>query len=105
MKLGNQIKKILKADRETLTVRVLFADGIRGDIDLGFIFATPRGMAAELLRGGAFEKCFVEHGALAWPNGYELCPDALRMRATVRRKGPISSRTARAKSPRADRHK
>jgi len=25
-----------------------------------------------------FDKCFVEMGALAWPNGFELCPDALR---------------------------
>jgi hypothetical protein len=30
-------------------------------------------------RGGMFEKCLVELGALAWPNGFELCPDALKM--------------------------
>lgn len=26
-----------------------------------------------------FGRCFVESGDLAWPNGYELCPDALRL--------------------------
>jgi hypothetical protein len=29
-----------------------------------------------------FPRCFVENGALAWPNGFELCPDVLRARLT-----------------------
>ena len=41
----------------------------------------------EILRGHLFDRCFVESGALAWPNGYELCPDALRARITEQRRG------------------
>ena len=40
-------------------------------------FENPKGLAAEILKGGMFDKCFLELGALAWPNGFELCPDAL----------------------------
>jgi len=47
-------------------------------VSLRDIFESPKGLAAEILMGGVFDKCFVELGALAWPNGYELCPDALK---------------------------
>jgi hypothetical protein len=38
----------------------------------------PLTLVLEVLRGQMFTQCFIEAGALAWPNGYELCPDAVR---------------------------
>lgn len=78
-KIGNKIKKILSADQETFSVRLQFSDGSTSIISLKNLFTKPKGLTAEILRGGMFEKCFVELGALAWPNGFELCPDALKM--------------------------
>lgn len=80
MKLGNKIERILRFDDESFSVSLRFADGATGDVALAHIFEQPRGLAAEILRGGMFSMCFVENGALAWPNGFELCPDALRAR-------------------------
>lgn len=78
-KIGNKIKKVLNADQETFSVRLQFSDGSTSTISLKNLFTRPKGLTAEILRGGMFEKCFVELGALAWPNGFELCPDALKM--------------------------
>lgn len=80
MKFGNRIERITGITAETLRVSLEFIDGVRATVDLRFIFQTPRGrpLVLEILRGQLFDICFVEAGALAWPNGYELCPDALR---------------------------
>lgn len=78
-KIGNKIKRILNADQGTFSVCLQFGDGSTSTISLRKLFAKPKGLTAEILRGGMFEKCFVELGALAWPNGFELCPDALKM--------------------------
>jgi hypothetical protein len=78
-KLGNKIVKVASIDRENLSVRLHYADGSSLRVSLRHIFSKPKGLAAEILKGGMFEQCFVESGALAWPNGFELCPDALRM--------------------------
>ena len=43
------------------------------------IFGSPKNLAAEVLKGNLLAKCFIENGALAWPNGLELCADRLRM--------------------------
>ena len=79
MKLGNKIKKVLGVDPENFSVKIEFTDKSVLTIPMNHIFARPKGLAAEILRGGMFEKCFVESGALAWPNGLELCPDAMKM--------------------------
>ncbi len=80
MKLGTSIKRILSADGNAFCIRLEYTDGFRGTADLSGIFGAPKGkpLVAEILRGNLFEKCFVQSGALAWPNGYELCPDAVR---------------------------
>lgn len=78
-KIGNKIRKILSTDQEAFFVRLQYVDGTISTISLKHLFAKPKGLVAEILRGGMFEKCFVELGALAWPNGFELCPDALKM--------------------------
>jgi hypothetical protein len=80
MKLGTKLQRILQIDAEHYRLVLEYADGFRGTVDLGSIFARPRRkpLVLEILRGGLFARCFVESGALAWPNGFELCPDALR---------------------------
>src|SRR4051812_29129706 len=84
VKLGNEIKRIVGTDPESFSVKVEFDDGAVIDIPMGHIFKKPKGLAAEILRGGMFNKCFLESGALAWPNGLELCPDAMRIWAEER---------------------
>lgn len=77
-KTGNKIKKIHSINQNYFSVELEFLDGSKGMVSLRHLFETPKGLAAEILRGGIFNKCFVEMGALAWPNGFELCPDALK---------------------------
>ena len=76
-KLGNKIVKIISIDVASFDVKLKYANGKVITVGLEEIFQRPRELAAEVLAGGMFEKCFVESGALAWPNGLELCPDAL----------------------------
>lgn len=92
MKLGNKIKKIRGIDAENFSVRLLFADGTAARVDLADIFSDGRKkpLVAEILRGNMFDKCFVENGALAWPNGFELCPDTLWERTTKSRERRVA---------------
>ncbi len=80
MKLGTQLKRIKRVDAERYRITLEYTDGYSGTVDLSAIFDRPakKPLVLEILRGQLFGKCFVESGALAWPNGYELCPDALR---------------------------
>jgi len=80
MQLGTRLKKVKGADAERFRVTLEYEDGFTGQVDLSPIFGNPAGkpQIAEILRGHLFGDCFVESGALAWPNGYQLCPDALR---------------------------
>lgn len=79
MKLGYKIKKIISFDEESFVIKLKFDDGAVGEVDLSSIFSKPRNLSAEIIKGGLFTKCYLESGALAWPNGLELCPDSLRM--------------------------
>lgn len=79
MELGTKIKVIKSVDRENLSVELVYTDKFKGTVSLKHIFAPPRGIAIEVIKGNFFEKCFVENGALAWANGLELCPDAIRL--------------------------
>lgn len=75
--LSNKIKKIKSANSDSYKISLVYEDGNKITVSLAPYFDKPKGLAAEVLRGNLFEKCFVEHGALAWPNGLEFCPDAL----------------------------
>ncbi len=88
MKFGNRLKRIISCDAEHFLVTLEFTDGFRGTVDLTPLFRKPgrRPLPLEILRGQLFGRCFVEGGALAWPNGYELCPDALRARISEGRR-------------------
>ncbi|MCM2351397.1 MAG: DUF2442 domain-containing protein [Bacteriovoracaceae bacterium] len=78
-KLGNKITEVLSVSDHDFAIELIFSDGYRGTVSLGKIFSSPKGEAAEVLKGQIFSKCFVESGSLAWPNGFELCPDAIRI--------------------------
>jgi Protein of unknown function (DUF2442) len=60
-------------------LRVTFKDGYSGVHDFAWL-ANERGIMAEPLADpGYFARVFLEYGALTWPNGYDMCPDWLRM--------------------------
>ncbi len=79
MKLGCQIKSVKKVRLDDYSVELVFSDGFKGTVFLNHLFSPPKGLSAEVLKGNLFEKCYVSAGALAWPNGLELCPDAIRL--------------------------
>ena len=76
-KLSNKIKKIKSVNTENYKISLVYEDGKKINVSLSPYFDKPKGLAAEILRGNLFDKCFIDLGALAWPNGLELCPDAL----------------------------
>lgn len=86
MKLLTSIQRITRIDSERFRIELEYTDGFRCEVDLGFLFGAPKGkpLVLEILRASMFSRCFVESGALAWPNGFELCPDALRQRAAAK---------------------
>lgn len=85
MKL-NKIKKIQSINKEKFEINLVFQDGFKGKVSLSDIFENPKGLAAEVIRGNFFDKCFIEGGALAWPNGLEFCADSLRIQIEEKQK-------------------
>ena len=85
MKLGNKIEKIITANENTFKIKIRYTDGLVGEVDLSTFFLSPKNLAAEIIKGQLFGKCYVESGALAWPNGLEFCPDALRMKLKTKK--------------------
>ncbi len=85
MNLGNKIKKIISINEDSYTIKIKYVDGLIINVDLSLIFKNPKNLAAEIIKGGLFTKCYIESGALAWPNGFELCPDSLRMKIKEKR--------------------
>jgi len=75
--LGRKISRIVSIDNDEHIVTLQFGKAEKLTISLKHLFNKPKGLIAEILRGNIFDQCFLEHGALAWPNGFELCPDAL----------------------------
>jgi hypothetical protein len=64
-------------------VRVTFADGTRHTFDLSHLF--DRGPAfAPLADRAFFDQVGIIAGALTWPNGTDLAPDAMYREATGR---------------------
>jgi hypothetical protein len=60
-------------------VHVKFDNGSEGTHDFNAL-VKERGLIVEPLRDEAyFARVFLELGALTWPNGYDMCPDWLRL--------------------------
>ena len=65
---------------------VRFVDGLTGIVDLSALIASPdAGVFARLRDRSRFEQVAVEMGAVVWPGGLDLAPDA--MHAEIRRHG------------------
>ena len=59
-------------------IRVQFADGITGEADLSrLIFSDDAGVFQHLRDPLVFAEPYVEHGAVTWPGGVDLAPEAM----------------------------
>jgi Protein of unknown function (DUF2442) len=58
---------------------VKFKDGFSGVHDFAWLAREQGAVAAPLANPDYFARAFLEHGALTWPNGYDMCPNWLRM--------------------------
>lgn len=64
--------------RAGYVLHVRFVDGLEGDVDLApLIFSASAGVFAALKDETLFNAVCVEHGAVTWPNGLDLAPDAM----------------------------
>ena len=56
-----------------------YSDGLSATLDFSEYLSHRSGPLVEELRTATcFAKVGVDHGALTWPNGYDICPDVLR---------------------------
>jgi len=65
---------------EDFRLHVVFVDGTAGDVHLRAFIEGPstNGTLFEALRdSGYFRQVCIELGAVAWPNGADLAPDAM----------------------------
>ncbi len=70
--------KIRKATYvEAWKIRLEFSTGEVGTMDLADLVARDGAMVLPLRDPEYFRKFFLELGALAWPNGFDLSPNAL----------------------------
>jgi hypothetical protein len=71
--------------QDSYKIQVRFADGLEGVVDMSvLIFSERAGVFAALKDETLFKSVLVEQGAVAWPNGLDLAPDAMHraIRAT-----------------------
>jgi len=88
----------LKTIRPDGDRRVAFAyeDGLAAELDFAAYLDSRHGPMLEPLREPTFfARAFIDHGVLTWPNGYDICPDVLRVWCEAGRTLPIETTTAR----------
>ena len=57
---------------------VRFADGTAGEVDASLmILGESAGVFAPLRDPTLFARVYIDHGAVAWPGGLDLAPDAM----------------------------
>jgi hypothetical protein len=77
----NTVIKVVPT-RET-HVRLTFADGFEAEVDLKPLLT--KGIALEVVSAKRFTEVTTEPGGgIAWPNGFDLCPQMLRELAEKR---------------------
>jgi hypothetical protein len=59
-------------------LRVAFADGLAGTVDMSGLVHSPKaGVFAALADPSLFARVTLEYGAVAWPGELDLAPDAM----------------------------
>jgi hypothetical protein len=77
MKMGNSVKAVRVL--HGYVVRVVFADGYVGKVDLAGVFdERPLGLVEQLRDPAEFRRVSVENNTLTFANGYDICADVLR---------------------------
>lgn len=69
-----------------------FSDGAQGTLDFSPFISARTAMTEPLREPAYFAKAFIELGALAWPNGFELSAESLYRR--LGEKGALQRNTA-----------
>jgi len=69
-------------------LKLSFSTGESGVYDFADLIARPGAMVAPLRAETYFARYFIELGALAWPNGFDLSPKALY--ETLRNAGKLA---------------
>jgi hypothetical protein len=60
------------------SLRVRFADGTRGEVELtSLLDSDSPGVFATLRNPDVFRRVYIEHGAVTWPGDIDLAPDAM----------------------------
>lgn len=65
-------------------LRLQFSDGSSGDYDVAPLIARGTQLTSALADDSYFGRFFLELGAVAWPNGFELAPGALHLQLKER---------------------
>lgn len=73
----NEVVQVAVIGRHGLAVR--FQDGASGVHDCQALVREKGPMIEPLRDPGYFAQVRLEYGAPTWPNGYDMCPDWLRM--------------------------
>ena len=74
-------------------LRVRFLDGFEGIVDMSALIASPNaGVFAALADTETFNRAFVALGAVCWPGGLDIAPDAIYagIKASNRREFALS---------------
>lgn len=77
------IKLIRAENLGSHQLRLYFSDGARGEFDFNEIVETRTAMTAPLGDEGFFSRYFIELGALAWPNGFDMSAGSLHRRLSA----------------------
>ena len=73
----NKVVKVESLGGFRLGIR--FGDGSAGEHDFSNLVKEPGEMHEPLRDSAYFARVYLDHGALTWPNGYDMCPDWLHM--------------------------
>ena len=74
-------------------LRVRFLDGLEGVVDMSALIASPNaGVFAALANSEVFNRAFIALGAVCWPGGLDIAPDAIHagIKASARRECVLS---------------
>ncbi len=61
-------------------IALTYEDGLVVELDFGDHLGGQSGPVIERLQDERyFAQAYIDHGVLTWPNGYDVCPDVLRV--------------------------